>query len=53
MKASDLMTSLVVTVRADATIEYAAQLMLQYRISGLPVTSCLPRVDSFRLFSID
>ena len=38
MKASDLMTSLVVTVRADATIEYAAQLMLQYRISGLPVT---------------
>jgi CBS domain-containing protein len=38
MKAADLMTSLVVTVRPDATIEYAAQLMLQYRISGLPVT---------------
>src|SRR5215469_8939610 len=38
MKAADLMTSIVVTVRADATIEYAAQLMLQYRISGLPVT---------------
>jgi len=38
MKASDLMTSFVVAVRADATIEYAAQLMLQYRISGLPVT---------------
>src|SRR5258708_16340946 len=38
MSAGDLMTSFVVTVRPDATIEYAAQLMLQYRISGLPVT---------------
>ena len=38
MKAADLMTSLVVTVRPDATIEYAVQLMLQYRISALPVT---------------
>ena len=38
MKATDLMTSFVVTVRPDATIEYAAQLMLQHRISGLPVT---------------
>jgi CBS domain-containing protein len=38
MNAGDLMTSFVVTVRLDATIEYAAQLMLQYRISGLPVT---------------
>ena len=38
MKAADLMTSFVVTVRPDATIEHAAQLMLQYRISGLPVT---------------
>ena len=38
MKAADLMTSFVVTVGPDATIEYAAQLMLQYRISGLPVT---------------
>lgn len=38
MKAADLMTSFVVTVRPDATIEYAAQLMLQHRISGLPVT---------------
>jgi CBS domain-containing protein len=38
MKAVDLMTSFVVTVRPDATIDYAAQLMLQYRISGLPVT---------------
>ena len=38
MNAADLMTSFVVTVRPDATIEYAGQLMLQYRISGLPVT---------------
>jgi len=39
MNAADLMTSFVVTVRPDATIEYAAQLMLQHRISGLPVTA--------------
>jgi CBS domain-containing protein len=38
MNAADLMTSLVITVRPEATIEEAAQLMLQYRISGLPVT---------------
>jgi CBS domain-containing protein len=38
MNAADLMTSFVVTVRPDSTIEYAAQLMLQYRITGLPVT---------------
>jgi CBS domain-containing protein len=38
MYAADLMTSFVVTVRPDATIQEAAQLMLQYRISGLPVT---------------
>jgi CBS domain-containing protein len=38
MKAADLMTSFVITVRPDATIEYAVQLMLQYRISALPVT---------------
>jgi len=38
LNAADLMTSFVVTVRPDATIEYAARLMLQYRISGLPVT---------------
>jgi CBS domain-containing protein len=38
MNAADLMTSFIVTVKPDATIEEAAQLMLQYRISGLPVT---------------
>ena len=37
MKAADLMTSFVVTVTPEATIEYAAHLMLQHRISGLPV----------------
>jgi CBS domain-containing protein len=37
MNAADLMTSFVVTVRPEATIEEAAQLMLQYRISGVPV----------------
>ena len=38
MNAADLMTSFVVSVKSDATIQEAAQLMLQYRISGLPVT---------------
>jgi CBS domain-containing protein len=38
VNAADLMTSFVVIVRPDATIEKAGQLMLQYRISGLPVT---------------
>jgi CBS domain-containing protein len=38
MNAADLMTSSVVTVMPDATIEYAVQLMLQHHISGLPVT---------------
>lgn len=38
MKAADLMTSFVVTVTPETTIEYAAHLMLQHRISGLPVT---------------
>jgi CBS domain-containing protein len=38
MKVADLMTSFVVTVRPEAAIAYAAQLMLQHRISGLPVT---------------
>jgi CBS domain-containing protein len=39
MNAADLMTSVLVTVKPDATIEEAAKLMLQYRISGLPVTN--------------
>jgi CBS domain-containing protein len=38
MKASDVMTSHVVSVKADASIMTAVRLMLQNRISGLPVT---------------
>jgi CBS domain-containing protein len=38
MKAADVMTRQVVTVRPNATIEEAARLMLKHRISGLPVT---------------
>ena len=37
MKAKDIMTSPVVSVELDATIMQAAQIMLQKRISGLPV----------------
>ena len=37
MKAKDIMTSSVVSVELDATIMQAAQIMLQKRISGLPV----------------
>jgi len=37
MKAADIMTLGAATIRPDASIAQAAQLMLQYRISGLPV----------------
>lgn len=37
MKAADVMTRRVVTIRNDATIDEAARLMLQDDISGLPV----------------
>ena len=37
MKAKDIMTSPVVSVEVDATVMQAAQIMLQKRISGLPV----------------
>ena len=37
MKASDIMTPRVITVTPDASIQEAARLMLQNRISGLPV----------------
>ena len=37
MKAKDIMTSPVVSIELDATIMRAAQIMLQKRISGLPV----------------
>jgi CBS domain-containing protein len=37
MKARDIMTRRVISIRPDATILEAARLMLQHRISGLPV----------------
>jgi CBS domain-containing protein len=37
MKAADVMTLGAATVRADAPISEAVRLMIQYRISGLPV----------------
>jgi CBS domain-containing protein len=37
MKAADIMTHSVVSVQPDATMLQAAHLMLQHRISGLPV----------------
>jgi CBS-domain-containing membrane protein len=38
MKAADIMTRDVISVPADASVVQAARLMLQRRISGLPVT---------------
>jgi CBS domain-containing protein len=37
MKAKDVMTSPVVSVEPDATVLQAVRIMLQRRISGLPV----------------
>jgi CBS domain-containing protein len=37
MKARDVMTPVVISIPSDATVTQAAQLMLQHRISGLPV----------------
>jgi CBS domain-containing protein len=37
MKTSDIMTRTVITVEPDASIVHAVRLMLQHRISGLPV----------------
>lgn len=37
MKAADIMTLGAATIRPDDSVAQAAQLMLQYRISGLPV----------------
>lgn len=39
MKASDVMTRQVITIRPDATIVEAARLLLQKQISGLPVVN--------------
>src|SRR6266566_5210849 len=37
MKARDVMTSMVISVPSDAPVTQAIELMLQHRISGLPV----------------
>jgi CBS domain-containing protein len=47
MNASDVMVSDVITVKPDATVQEAAQLMLANRISGLPVVD-----DSAKLVGI-
>jgi CBS domain-containing protein len=39
MKAEDVMTTKVVTVREDQTKQHAARLLSQHRISGLPVVN--------------
>jgi CBS domain-containing protein len=39
VKASDVMTRKVVTVTGEASLEDAARLMVQNRISGLPVVN--------------
>ena len=37
MKAGDVMTTKLITVTPESSVGDAAKLMLQYRISGLPV----------------
>lgn len=44
MKVADFMTSEVVTVTADTTLSTAAALMLDHKISGLPVVDATRRV---------
>jgi CBS domain-containing protein len=47
MIASDIMTTIVITVKPNATVQEAAQLLLKKGISGLPVVD-----DSGRLLGI-
>ena len=44
MKAKDVMTRHVVSINPDATVLQAARLMLQHRISGLPVIDAAGRL---------
>jgi CBS domain-containing protein len=39
MQVKDVMTTQVITVKADHTVQQAAQLLARHRISGLPVVS--------------
>lgn len=47
LKAKDIMTSDVVTIRPEATIEELARLLIEHKISGVPVID-----DSERLIGI-
>src|SRR3970040_584576 len=44
MQAQDVMTTVVATIPADATVQEAAKLMLERRISALPVMDGKDRV---------
>ena len=44
MQAQDLMTTTVASIREDATVQQAAKLMLERRVSGLPVLDGKDRV---------
>jgi CBS domain-containing protein len=44
MKAKDIMTTAVMTVTPDSTVAHAIRLMLQKKISGLPVVDAAGRV---------
>lgn len=44
MKAKDIMTTAVVTVTPDSTVVHAIRLMLQRKISGLPVVDAAGRI---------
>ena len=55
--AKDIMTSHVVAVRADDTVDHAITLMVKHRISGLPVLDKDNRpvgiVSEFDLYGTD
>ena len=44
MRAEDVMTRNVVTIRADASVRDAARLLVEHRVSGLPVVDAEGRV---------
>lgn len=44
MKASDVMTRAMITIGPDASLLEAGRLMLQHKISGLPVTDAEGRL---------
>jgi CBS domain-containing protein len=44
MKAVEIMTTGVVTVQSEASVREAARLMLEHRVSGLPVVDDVGRL---------